>query len=306
MRQRTGLLLMLVGLLMAGLATFLVMRIANQTAESTRSRFRQVQVLTATRDIGDQTVLTPQLVADAFVVKAMPVEFVPPNSLSSLDQVVDKFANGFIPRDQVVVAGQIAAAPRAPKLSERVPPGKVVTWLPMPQLLGAAQVLKVGDHVDILLTIGVPAEGTGPQDGVPKGGQTTQTTIQNVEVFRLGQEEVNLAAPPVDGRAEGRPAVPGQSGPIETGPPVQPTPGQGGSTPNAAAATQRGGGGAGVIGFLVDHQDALIIKHIKDSGGLIDIVVRSLEEQQVVRTDPVTLDVLVDRYRFRLVGPGLR
>ena len=64
MRQRTGLTLMLIGLLLAGVATFLVIRIANQTTEAQRSRFRQVQVLTATRDIGDQTVLTPQSYAN--------------------------------------------------------------------------------------------------------------------------------------------------------------------------------------------------------------------------------------------------
>jgi pilus assembly protein CpaB len=297
MRQRTGLTLMLVGLLLAGVATFLVIRIANQTSEAQRSRFRQVQVLTAVRDIGDQTVLTPQIVANTFALKTLPAEFVPPNALSSQDQVVDRYANGFIARDQVVVAGQIALAPRAPKLSERVPPGKVVTWLPMPGLLAAAGVLRPGDHVDILMSIPVAPELVGPQAASTNGGLTTQTTMQNVEVFRLGQEEINLAAPPVDGRADDRPAVPGQSGPVTTG--VQPTPAPGG--PAAAPAPAARGAGGGVIGFLVDHQDALIIKHFKDAGGIIDIVLRSLEEQQVVRTDPVTMDILLDRYRFRLV-----
>ena len=45
-----------------------------------------------------------------------------------------------------------------------------------------------------------------------------------------------------------------------------------------------------MIGFLVDHQDALIIKFIKDAGGTIDLVLRSIEDQQVVRTDAVTMD----------------
>jgi Flp pilus assembly protein CpaB len=56
----------------------------------------------------------------------------------------------------------------------------------------------------------------------------------------------------------------------------------------------------GVIGFLVDHQDALIIKFVKDSGGTIDLVLRSTDDEQAIRTDAITMDTLVERFRFRL------
>jgi hypothetical protein len=48
----------------------------------------------------------------------------------------------------------------------------------------------------------------------------------------------------------------------------------------------------------VDRQEALILKYIKDSGGSIDLVVRSAADDQAASTDPVSLDYLVDLYHF--------
>ena len=86
-----------------------------------------------------------------------------------------------------------------------------------------------------------------------------QTTLQNIEVY-----------------SNGGPVPPDQAG-------------SEGST---------GGGGAKIVTFLVDPQEALILKFVKDSGGIIDFVVRSLEATQVNATDPVNIDYLVDLYKF--------
>jgi pilus assembly protein CpaB len=281
LRQRTGLVLMLVGILLAGVVTLLVIRLVNQATEAGRSQIRQVAVVTSTKDIPDQTVIT----GEGLLVKPFPVEFAPSGALGSMDQVVGKFANGFIAKDQVIVAGQITPTRRSPILSDRVPMGKVAIWLPMPELMGAANVLKVGDHVDILLSLpmgGAGGSGTG-------SGLSTQTTLQDVEVFRLGYEEINLA----QSTAIGPNAQPPAAG--------QPKPGTGPATLNTAPQdAQNAPASKNAIGFLVDHQDAVIIKFIKDSGGTIDLALRSSEEEQVVRTEAITMDSVVDRFRFRI------
>jgi pilus assembly protein CpaB len=280
LRQRTGLILMLVGILLAGVVTLLVIRLVSQATEAGRSQIRQVAVVTSTRDIPDQTVIT----AEGLVVKPFPVDFAPSGALGSMDQIVGKFANGFIAKDQVIVAGQITPTRRSPILSDRVPMGKVAIWLPMPELLGAANVLKVGDHVDILLSL--PMGGAG---GSGSGsGLSTQTTLQDVEVFRLGYEEVNLAQSTTIA-----PSAQAAAG--------QPKPGTGPATLNTAPTDgQNAPASQRAIGFLVDHQDAVIIKFIKDSGGTIDLALRSSEEEQVVRTEAITMDSIVDRFRFRI------
>src|SRR5437763_12768173 len=149
MRQRTGLMLMLIGILLAGATALLVVRIANQATEANRSTLRQVAVVVATREIPDQARITPEFLT----TKPFPADFAPVGALGSVDQVIGKFANGFIARDQILVAQQVSPAVRSPLLSDRVPPGKVAIWLPMPALLAQAGVLRPGDHVDLLLSL---------------------------------------------------------------------------------------------------------------------------------------------------------
>ncbi|HET9494247.1 MAG TPA: hypothetical protein VFR15_08460, partial [Chloroflexia bacterium] len=55
-----------------------------------------------------------------------------------------------------------------------------------------------------------------------------------------------------------------------------------------------------IITFVVEPQEALILKYIKDSGGTIDLAVRSARDNEIKTTDPVTLDYLVDL--FELIG----
>jgi pilus assembly protein CpaB len=271
--------LILGGLLLAGLTSMLVMGIAKQATDASRAPIRQVAVVTATRDIVDQTTIPP----DALVVKAFPADFAPAGAVSDVNQVVGKLANGFISKDQVVVAGQLTTVQPPANLSERVPPGKVAIWLPMPDLLAGASVIKPGDRLDILLSVGLAAGGgEQSQGGGQGGGLSTQTTLQNIEVFRIGQEELNLkTAPP----------------PVPAAPASQPT--------AAPGRANQPGPSAKAISFLVDHQDAVIIKFIKDSGGTIDLVLRSTEDQQVVRTDAMTMDSLVERFRYRVPQPIL-
>src|SRR5262249_32636462 len=94
-------------------------------------------------------------------------------------------------------------------------------------------------------------------------GNSTQTTLQNVEIFALG-----------DAQQAGASVGPG--------------------------GVQAKGGGAQPMALLVDHQDALIIKFIKDSGGTIDLALRSADEDRIVRTDAVTIDSIAERFRFRV------
>lgn len=301
MRQRAGMFLMLIGLVLAGLATLLVMNIARQASESSKGAVKQVAVVTTNRDIPDQTMVT----ADALVMKPFPADFVPGGAITSPDQVIGKLANGYIAKDQVIVVNQLSTVRRSTNLSDRIPPGKVVIWLPMPDLMAASSLLKPGDHIDILLTLPLNSLQTTPSTGSPQSspgsastapvtesGQSssnqsssmsTQTTLQNVEVYGIGSDEVSKSA--LLNNVNGQPA-----------PPTDPANPQAAPKPQAAATSK-------AVGFLIEHQDAVIIKFIKDSGGMIDFAVRSSEEQQIVRTDAMTLDAVAERFRFRVPQP---
>jgi pilus assembly protein CpaB len=45
-------------------------------------------------------------------------------------------------------------------------------------------------------------------------------------------------------------------------------------------------------------QDALVLKHLKDAGGVIDIVLRAPTSSQLFEPEPVMPDYLKDRYEL--------
>ncbi|MBA2447107.1 MAG: Flp pilus assembly protein CpaB [Chloroflexi bacterium] len=257
MKRRSALILMVLGVLMAGGASLLVLGISREASQVSKASVPQVYVVMAARELPDQT----QIIAEAIAVRPFPAEFAPQGAVASAEQAIGKYTVGPLYKDQIILAGQLASVRRAPTLSDLLRPGKVVIWLPMPDLLSGQIGFRQGDKVDILLTI--PGAETGP---------TTQTTLQNVEVFAFGTE------------------LPAE---IQPAPAAKPDGAQ-------AAPAQVRASGSRPLGFLVDHQDAIIIKFIKDSGGTIDLALRSSEEERIVRTDPINMEGIQERFRFRV------
>ena len=268
MKRRGALALMALGIVLAGGASVLVLGIARQAGEASRAAIPQVYVVTAAREIPDQNQVTP----DALVIRPFPKDFVPADAIASADQAVGRFATGTIHKDQIILAGHVSVAKKSASMSDRVPPGRVVVWLPMPELIAGQVGFRPGDRLDILLSLPLNAPAAAPTDGAPvaatngeKLGNSTQTTLQNVEIFELG----TVAEAGVTANANGVSARP--------------------TTSNNQA-----------LALLVDHQDAVIIKYIKDSGGTIDLALRSSDEDRIVRTDAVTVDSIAERFRFRV------
>jgi pilus assembly protein CpaB len=273
MKRRGALALMALGILLAAGASVLVLGIARQANEASRAVIPQVYVVMAAREIPDQAQVTP----DALVVRPFPADFAPAGAIATPDQAVGKFAVSTIYKDQIILQGHVSVARKAPSMSDRVPPGKVVVWFPMPDLLAGNVGFRPGDRLDILLTLPIPAAGStastdnAPLPGAsmgasssPKSGASTQTTLQNVEIFALGER---------------------QEGGISAGP---------------SGISAKPSSGNQPLALLVDHQDAIIIKYIKDSGGTIDFALRSADEDKIVRTDAVTVDSIAERFRFRV------
>jgi pilus assembly protein CpaB len=262
MPKRSGIVLISIGLALAILSAVVVIGIARQATAASQAQVRQVSVVTAKRDILDQT----QITADALEIKAFPADFAPPGVYSTTDDLVGRYAQGFLPRGQVIVAGQAKLAPQTPNISDRIPAGYVVMWLPQPDTMSGTNILKPGDHVDLLLT--------APVSAGDKNGLSTQTTLQNIEIYRIGEDELGVP-PATTGDSKGALAP---------------------SSSSQSRSTSR----SSSIGLLVDHQNAVVMKFIKDSGGTLDLVTRSANDEQLVRTDGVTLDTLTEQFRFRI------
>jgi pilus assembly protein CpaB len=262
---------MIGGIVLAVLSALLVISISRQNNVPTE--VRQVLVVMAARDI-------PELVpvsADALVVKPFPADFVPTGAIAAPEQAVGKFTTTRIVKDQILLQAHLSPTRRAGNVAASVPKGKVAIAFPGTDILSGTGAVRAGDRVDILLSLilpqqqqttpGAPPPPTlNPANPVQTANPiSVQTTMQNVEVLSVGQE-VTVA--------------PGPAGTV---------------------AGQRTT--STVITFLVDHQDALVLKFIKDSGGVIDLALRSPDDSQAVQTEAVTLSTIYDQFKFRLSGP---
>jgi pilus assembly protein CpaB len=277
MRKRTGTLIMLAGIVLAVIAGMLVLGMTQRTRAERTAQVEQVLVVMAAEDIPDGKAVT----VDALAMQAFPADFVPEGAIAEAEQAVGKYTTTRITEGQIVLANQLSATKRVGDLSLSVPSGKVALALPMTDLMSTNGAIKAGDHVDILLTLdlneiqlGAPsAEGSDAVPAVTVNtdvvNPVTQTTLQNVEVLAIGlgvdEESAGTSATTVGNTANGK---------------------QGGA-----------------IVLLLDPQDALVLKYAKDSGGVVDLALRAPEDTAQVTTEPITIDLLFERYNFR--RPGL-
>lgn len=63
------------------------------------------------------------------------------------------------------------------------------------------------------------------------------------------------------------------------------------------ASGQEGGPPAALL-FTVSPQDALTLKYLKDAGAVVDIVLRAPGADQPYETEPVDVDLLIDKYQI--------
>ncbi len=50
--------------------------------------------------------------------------------------------------------------------------------------------------------------------------------------------------------------------------------------------------------LTVSPQDALTLKYVKDAGGIMDIVLRAPGDEQLIETDPVDIDYMINRFKI--------
>ncbi len=285
MRKRSGMLIMLVGVALALVSGMMVLAIARQASAGQAAEVKQVLVVMAGRDVPMGTAIP----ADALTLQAFPADFVPQGAIPAPEQAVGKYTVTHLTKGQIILATQLSAVKRAGNLAQSVPPGKVAVALPMTDLMSTAKAINPGDHVDVLLTLNLreglvndpqsaPAGAGKTSSGMATGARVvfanqadtprnnvTQATLQNVEVLQVGEAEESTANIP-EGNAVGARKV-------------------------------------GSIIVLVDHQDALVLKYAKDSGGVVDLALRAPEDTAHAKTEPMTVDLLFERFQFRRPVP---
>jgi len=91
---------------------------------------------------------------------------------------------------------------------------------------------------------------------VPRGGLVALTTVQDLEILQIAAEK-----PAIEEGEEGE-QLPSER----------------------------------LLILIVDPQEAVIIKYLKDSGGVIDFALRAPTSERLFDTEPVTINYLARRY----------
>ena len=267
MKRRSGILWLSTAFILAVLAALLTLRFLNDAVPSSAPGSDDVvtaPVVVARNDVRMRTLLSD----DVVVIRQVPPELVPVGAATMLDQVLGKINMSDLVMGEVVLTRRLAdPAKKGVDVLFTMSEDKIVIALPGDDLMSRAGLLRPGDKVDILYSLEMGAASGN--------GLVTFEALQNQEITAI--------------------VLPGSA--------TEAVGGLGGMVGSADVAENTGGGSevAGkVILLAVDPQDALVLKHLKDAGGILDFALRVPTNEQFMRTEPVTEDYLADRYRIEV------
>lgn len=280
--SRSSRFLMLLGVLSALFTAYAVYSVLQRRVERSEAA-QTVPVVVVRSTVPARTELT----RDAVDVEQFPQELVPAGAVDDPEEVVGKIAIvSFYPGQPVVTDQLIDRAQVEEKRSNAsflIPEGKVALGYSVDLVAGVAQALESGDRVDILITFEMPVDGLAfalqpePSEQLPPGGgiqqqeeAVSQLLLQDVEILRIG-------------------------------PWTQPDPSQQQATeqdPDRTRAQQRD---QTLITFVLDPQDALVLKYAKEQGVALDLALRRAGDHTLFETESVDMEYL--RKRFRIDFP---
>lgn len=242
-------------------------------------------VLVATHDLPIRAVLRPQDLAQIQV----PLELAPLNAMTEVEAAVGRMTKVPMVAGELVLAHHLADPTNLSQdMAFVLADDQVLMAFPATDLMSQINLLQRGDLVDVLASIEQPilpgAAGltslTSEKDE-KKDMLFTFTALQQVEVSAMVVEVI-------PSRRTGATTASASSSTLANSSATpQPTP-----TPDLSEIEPK------AILLALSPQDALVLKHIKDAGGIIDIVLRAPTSTARFVLDPVMAEYLRDRYEL--------
>ncbi len=290
-RARIGIIIALVGIVLAALGIFYLTRLVTQTlappAAPTPVAPVTESIVVATRDIP----LGGLLNTDDVVMQDFPVELVPRDALRSIESAVGKFTREALTAGETILQSNLATPDYVSgDLAFVLGPDQVLYAFPASDLMSDLKILRRGDLVDIFVTITQPVkvvDERGRQELDEEGNPLTE----NKELTFDAMQRITLQAVIADVIQEA------QRGTITIAPAGQPTPEPAAPQPTPVPGDTR------VRAYLLamNPQDALVLKHLVDTGGQFDMVLRSPNATQLFELEPVYDEYLIDRYELEIL-----
>jgi hypothetical protein len=170
---------------------------------------------------------------------------------------------------------------------------QVVMAFPATDLMSQVDVLQAGDLVDILMSVEVPVLPDETSGLVASEGQAAE---EDETLFTFNAlQRVTIQAIVIEVLPEQR----------TTGAATTTTRTTLGGTPAPTATPGPERLEAQAILVALSQQDALVLKHLKDAGGIADIVLRAPTADRIFDLEAVSAEYLKDRYEL-VETPGGR
>ena len=274
---RSGIFWWISTLVLAGVAGMLTFQLLSSTtpvsAEGTPEAQGETKlVVVAATDIPFRRSISES----ELVVRRFPAESVPDGVALTVEQVIGKMSDVDIVAGEPIIIGQLVTPDIiTAQLALSIPSGKAVLAVPTNSELISNRLVRPGDHIDLLGTFDMTIETE----------TSTGTMLESVALMQ--NLEVHAIILPVtlkNGSSSSKSSTEEEE--IETSGVFH--------TVNQT--------GQSVL-LAVDTQDALVVRHVLDSGGVVDLILRAPEDESLIEVVPVDQNYLADRYR---IGATLR
>jgi pilus assembly protein CpaB len=235
-------------------------------------------VVVARQDLPLGALLRP----DDLRLAEVPVEMVPPRgALERIEDAAGRLTRYPLVSGELVLSHHLADPTNITRdIPLVIGQDQVLMAFPAGDLLSSLNLIQRGDLVDVLVSISQSIEAAPGAEAAAR--LFTFDALQRVEI----------SAVVVDIVSSGGAAAPVPAGEVlnaEGTPVPAPTP-----TPAPSQIQTR------AILLALDPQDALVLKHLKDAGGIIDLVLRAPDATQLFEVDPVLSEYLIDRYQLEI------
>lgn len=202
------------------------------------------------------------------LIRNLPVDSIPVGAATAVDQVVGKMATSdLFANEPLLTQNLVTPDVVTQQVALSVPKGRNVVSVPTVSKLISNRLVRPGDHIDLMATFEVE---------VRRG---TSSSPMPSSVALLTDLEIHAIILP--------------STTVEEGPQSGMNTSEGGVFRTADAQGQS-------ILLALDPQDALVIQHVLNVGGKLDLALRSTQDDSIIDTDPVDQFYLANRYRIDL------
>ncbi len=233
-------------------------------------------VVVASRDMALGTLIA----AGDLTLVEVPENIIPRDAILDIALVVNRRLKSAVVAGEMLLEHKLANPTNVNHdIAYELPDDKVLMAFLPSDLMTSLSILERGDIVDILVTMPVPVEVTNQQ---PLNNQTgtnqPQTEVRTFTFDAMQKVSITAIVADIQTQGEAQPAVPNA-----------PTP-----TPALSAIKIK------ALLLALSPQDALLLKNLKDTGAIFDLVLRSPTSEALFETTPILTEYIRDRYGLEI------